>query len=168
MAAFAFPFASGLGSGFAFVPTTPGTSLLDSLGATPASSLTGQLDQLIDPVTMDYVRTEDGEWAETADSRTIMFIAMTQRLGESPFDPDHGTAIFRLLEQGLLSPEMAQAETERVGAFLTAQGVLTDFEVTIKDERGEYLVGDDDRLVISTNWRDLSSGSPINQTFQPG
>jgi len=168
MAGFAFPFASGLGSGFAFVPTTPGTTLLDSLGATPAGDLTGQLDQLIDPVTMDYVRTADGEWAQTADSRTIMFIAMTQRVGESPFDPDHGTAIYRLLEQGLLSPEMAQAETERVGALLTAEGVLTDFEVSIKDDRGEYLRGEDDRFVIVTNWRDLASGSPINQTFQPG
>jgi hypothetical protein len=164
---FPFPFPSAFGSGFSFVPA--GTSLLASLGATPAGDLVGHGDQLINPVTLDYVRTENGEWAQTYDSRTIVLIALSTRVSESPFDPDHGTNIGQLQETGdLVSPEMIQSETIRIGTDLTDEGVISDLLVRVRDDKGKPLTNEAGAQIVETSWRDLASGSPINSTFQVG
>lgn len=162
MSAFAFGLAGGLGagSGFSFGGVSP-------FGETPAGS-TSSLDQLLNPVTLDYVRTSDGEWLQTADSRTIMLIAMSVHLGTSPFDPAHGTALYELIRTGeLVSPEMVQSETIRVGQGLTGEGVLSELLVAVRDPKGLALVDETGRNIVKTSWRDLASGSPINQSFAP-
>lgn len=151
--------------GFSFVP---GGRALALLGVTP-SSITGGLDRLIDPTTRDYVRDGAGGWVETADSRTIMLGALSIELGASPFDPDHGTAIAQRFRDGTLTEmEFVQAETVRVGEDLAREGILSDLVVTIRDELGRPLVDESGRNVVHTSWRDLASGSPIDQTFTPG
>lgn len=143
-------------SSLSFIPTTP-------------NDFGGQLDQLLHPVTLDYVRTVDGEWQQTADSRTIMLIAMSVHLGTSPYDPGDGTALSELLRQGeLVSPEMVQSEVLRVGQILTREGVLADLLVSVRDSSGRALVDETGRLVVRMSWRDLASGSPINEAFTPG
>ncbi len=152
------------GSGFSFVP---GGRPLASLGVTPAT-ITGGLDRLIDPGTRDYVRTANGEWVETQDSRTIMLIAMSVALGESPFDPTHGSTIARRLKSGVgYSPDFLLAETLRVGAELQQEGILSDLRVNVRDAEGNTLVDRDGHLSVHTEWRDLASGSPINAAFTP-
>jgi hypothetical protein len=130
------------------------------------SDLSGGSDRVIDPVTRDYVRTANGEWAETADSRTIMLIALSIRLGRSPFDPSHGTAIGDQIQAGILaSPEFLQAETVRVGLELAREGVISDLVVSVRDEQNRPLVDDSGRARVRTQWRDLASGSPIDTNF---
>lgn len=153
---------AGAGSGFSFVP---GGQPLSTLGITPATIVGGQ-DRLIDPGTRDYVRTADGEWVETQDSRTIMLIALSVRIGESAFDPTHGSAIGARRESGAgYTPDFLLAETLRVGEELRAEGVLSDLRAQVRDGDGNVLRDSAGRLVVKTQWRDLASGSPINATF---
>src|SRR3954468_2151305 len=115
MPSFPFPLPSPFGgfgsSGLSFVPTERALQL----GLTPAT-LPGALDRVIDPRTLDYVRQPDGTWAETADSRTIVFIALSVRLGGSIWDPQDGTTIASIRERGEpASPDIILADTQRVG-----------------------------------------------------
>lgn len=170
---FSFPFSSPFGSGFSFVPggggSGAGGSSLAMLNATSSSGLAGQLDQLIDPNTGDYVRNDIGEWAETADSRTSMFLMLEIELGASPFDPGDGTTIKTRLRDGdPVTPEEIQAETLRAGAVLQAAGILTDLEVSVRDASGRLLRDQSNQPVVRTSWRDLCSGSPVDLILQAG
>lgn len=152
------------GSGFSFVPS--GRSLA-ALGATPAT-IVGNLDRLLDPITRDYLRTNTGEWAETADSRTTVLIAMSVPVGESPYDPDQGSAIAARIKAGLgLSPEFLRAETVRVFEGLVRANVLSDVQITVRDQDGEPLRDSAGLQAVRTEWRDLSSGSPATLTLAP-
>lgn len=152
------------GSGFSFVP---GGRSLTAIGVTPATII-GGLDRLIDPVTRSYVRTDTGDWAETQDSRTIVFIALSLSLGASPFDPNHGTAIAQQLRAGLgLTPEFLKAETQRVFDELRDEGILADAEIQVRDSNRQPLMDKEGRAKVKTSWRDLASGSPINAAFTP-
>jgi hypothetical protein len=159
-------FEYSLGPGGEVLPVAP--DLGPDFG-TPATRLGGRTDQTLDPVTHDYVRTPNGEWAETADSRTIFLIAVSTRLGQSPFDPGHGTSIYEIMRAGaLVTPEVLQSETVRVGSALARDGVLSDLVVAVRDARGRPTVDEAGRTVVKTSWRDLASGSPIDQAFSPG
>lgn len=126
-------------------------------------------DMLLNPVTLDFVRTANGEWEETDDSRTIFLIAINTRLGQSPFDPDHGTSIYEIMQAGaLVTPEVLQSETVRVGQALVRAGVLSDLVVAVRDARGRPLADEAGRTTVKASWRDLASGSPIDETFTPG
>lgn len=163
---FPFPFPSPFGSGFSFVP--PGTgSAIAALSLNPPSGNSSGIDRLIDPVTLDYKRTDNGEWAETADNRTTVLIAFSVHLGSSPFDPDHGSEIAKRLRDGGLTPEFLRAETVRIGEFLARAGVLSDLQVTVRDPDGRPLRDDNGALSVMVQWRDLSSGSPATTIFTP-
>lgn len=161
---FSYPFSSPFqGSGFTFVP--PPTRA-QQLGQNTNPNV-GR-DRMLDPVTLDYIRTTNGEWAETSDSRTIVLIALSVSLGESPFDPQHGTSIRRRLKNGIgLTSDFLQAETVRVGEELRQEGILSELTVAVRDQDGNKLRDEAGRPVIRTQWRDLASGSPIDATFTP-
>lgn len=165
MSFFGFPFASSFGSGFDFAPEVrPGTPLA-ALGATGAGN-PGQLDQLIDPATLDYVR-DGGEWAETADSRTLMMDMLELELGSSPFDPGDGTTIAARRREGApVTPEEVEAEVLRVGDILTRSGTIADLEVSVRDANGDVLRDSSGRFVVALSWRDLASGSPVDLAIQ--
>lgn len=155
-----FPLSSPFGSGLSFVPR--------SLQGVQTSTLTGGSDRLIDPSTRDYVRTANGEWVETQDSRTIMLIALSVKLGKSPFSPNRGTSVADAIARGeLASPEFLQAEVSRSAGQLVAEGIITDLVVLVRDEDGEPLVDEAGRQVVQTQYQDLASGSPINAVFTP-
>lgn len=163
------PESTGVGVGIAssIYSFVPAAMSIANLGIGPRSLISG-LDRLIDPVTRDYVRTANGEWVETQDSRTIMLISLSVELGASPFDPEHGTSVAAAVRSGsLTSPEFLQAETVRVGADVAAEGVLSDLVVTVRDRDGNELRDQSGRLIVKTQWRDLGSGSPIDATFTP-
>lgn len=164
---FSFPFSSPFGSGFSFAPS-PGGSPLSSLSLSQPNRNSDGIDRLLDPVTLDYVRTANGEWAETADNRTTVLIALSIHLGESPFDPDQGTDFAARIKSGAgLSPEFLQAETVRVGQDLARAGILSDLRVTVRDVDDRPLRDQTGRLAVKTEWRDLSSGSAATTTFTP-
>jgi len=166
MSFFGFPFASSFGSGFDFAPSLrPGTPLA-ALGATEAGD-PGQLDMLLDPATLDYVRTDNGEWAETADSRTLMMIMLELEHQASPFDPADGTTIAARRRDGdPVTPEEVEAEVQRVGDILTKSGTIADLEVQVRDANGNVLRDTSGRFVVALFWRDLASGSPVDLAIQ--
>lgn len=169
MPALAFPLAGPLGSGFSFDPGGAGGTPLAILNPTPSSGAAGPSDMLIDPVTLDYVRTDDGEWAETADSRTTMMLMLELELGASPFDPGDGTRIKAAIRAGdPLTPEDVKVEAERAGRVLTQDGVISDLVVTVRDDRDQPLTDAAGRFSPFLQWRDLASGTPIDVAFTPG
>lgn len=156
---------------FGFVSFSPAFSISPSgalLLPTPSTAFNGSGDMLLDPVRLDYVRTANGEWQQTYDSRTTVLIRLSVRLGHSPFNPEHGTAIAALLESGdLNSVDVLQNETLRVGGDLRSEGVLSDLVVAVRDNQGKPLVDSAGRNVVRTQWRDLASGGPIDEIFTP-
>lgn len=161
-----FPFAGSFGSGFDFAPVLPPgaspASLGQIIGAAPAT-----VDMLIDPVTLDYVRTSDGAWAETADSRTLMMIMIELEYQASPFDPQDGTTIAARRRDGdPVTPDEVEAEALRVGDQLQREGAIADFAVTVRDAAGDLLRDSSGRLVVALSWRDLASGSPVDLAIQ--
>lgn len=128
--------------------------------------LGGLLDQLIDPITRDFVDTEDGAWAETADSRSIVWIMLDTWLGHSYSAPGDGTRIGEQLERGdPVTPEFVVAEVTRAMRILEQAGVLTGFTMRAFDDRGQPLVVDG-RFTPELRYTDLASGSPIDLAYR--
>ena len=128
---------------------------------TSRSDLGGAFDQLLDPITLDYVDSPDGDWKETADSRTLVLCMLEMRLGGSYTAPEDGTDIKAMLERGdPVTPEIVVAEASRVMSLLVTDGIVENFTVnTDKDETG--------RFVLVLQWRDLASGSPVDLVYAP-
>lgn len=153
------------GSGFSFF----GGSVLSDLNATPAAGLAGQLDMLIDPVTLDYVDTDNGEFAETADSRTAMMIQLELEFGASPFDPGDGTRLAEMRRAGdPVTPEIVQSESLRAAGLLASSGTISDLRVSVRDDRGDLFVDGSGRFQPRLSWRDLASGSPVDSVLVGG
>lgn len=164
MSALAFPLAGPLGgSGFSFVPGSGTPPVLGQIvGSAPTLT-----DMLIDPVTLDYVRNAAGEWAETADSRTLMMIALELELGASPFDPQDGTTIAARRRDGdPVTPDEIEAEALRVGDQFQREGVIADFSATVRDAADRVLRDSSGRLIASLSWRDLASGTLVDLAIQ--
>lgn len=117
---------------------------------------------LIDPVSLDYVDTDDGEFLETADSRTIVMAMIEIRLGEAFDCPGDGTRIKALLEVGdPVTPSIVIAETLRAMGLLVDEGIIADIDA----KEGPTVDG---RFTLLLSWRDLASGSPVdNFEFEP-
>lgn len=151
------------------VASSTGSSGLGS-GATArtAASLGGLLDQLIDPVTRDYVDADDGSWVETADSRTIVMIMLDTMYGYSYAYAEDGTRIRELLETGdPLTPEIAAAEISRAMRVLERNGILSEFSIAIVDDDGTSLVDRGGTFSPVLRWTDLASGSPVELAYTP-
>lgn len=149
----------GSGSGFSFIPG--GTAAVLASRVAPTGAML--TDMMLDPVTLDYVRTANGEWAETADSRTLVMIMLEMWLGASPFDPNDGTTISALRATGdPITPDELESEALRIGDILQRDGVIADFSATIQDAAGNLLRDSSGRLVVALSWRDLASGSPVD------
>lgn len=162
MSVLSFPLSSPFGSEFSFVP---GGSDAAELGQVVGTAPT-PVDMLIDPVTLDYVRTPDGAWAETADSRTLMMLELELELGASPFDPEDGTTIAARRRDGdPVTPDEVEGEALRVGDRLQREGVIADFTVTVRDAAGS-VIRDSSGLVVVLSWRDLASGTPVDLAIQ--
>lgn len=162
-APFSFPLSSSFGSGFTF---TPGGVSLSSLDPT---SIGGLFDQLIDPNTLDYVRNDIGEWAETADTRTAMLLMLEIEHAASPFDPADGTVFKQRRRAGdPITADDVRAETLRAAGVLQAAGLISDLEVDVRGSDGQLFRDLAGRLVVRVAWRDLASGSPVDIAFQPG
>lgn len=137
-------------------------------GATLLGRLGAPLDQYIDPVTLDYVDTADGEFLETADSRTIMMMQLEIRLGSDVTAPRDGTRLKAMLEAGEpVTREVIVAESLSAAQVLVDAGDASDVSATMVDGAGQPLIDEKGRPVVSMSWRDLASGSPVDLVYVP-
>lgn len=147
-------------------PTGPSSSGGTSTATARTALLGGLLDQEIDPVTLDFLDTDDGAWSETADSRSIVMIMLDTRLGRSYSAPGDGTRIAEQLERGdPVTPEFVVAETTRAMRILEAAGVIANFSMVTTDENGALLVRDG-RFSPELRYLDLASSSPVDLAYQ--
>ncbi len=150
---------------YAAPPAVPGPPSISSPSPAPVATLGSELgasyDLVVDPVTLDYIDTPNGEWLESADSRSIVMAMIEIRLGESIYDATDGTMIKAMLETGdPVTREIVISETTRAMQLLVADGTIADVLV----------LGDTDesqRFVLSLSWRDLASGSPVDLKYTP-
>lgn len=138
----------------------PGTAA-DYLFATLQSQTGGLLDLVIDPTTLDYVDTENGDWLETADSRTLVMCMIELELDGDIYTPEDGTRIKALQRErdGAVLDEEIVAEVRRVLQVVADAGIISDSSVTSQRVAGE--------LVVDCNWTDVASGSPVDLTYKP-
>jgi hypothetical protein len=130
--------------------------------------LAGLLDQEIDPISLDYVDTDDGEWAETADSRSIVMCQLDLELGKSITTPGDGTDIKAKLESGdPLTTSFVEAEIRRALAVLEAAGIIGSVRVNGRDENGDQLVDETGRAAFELQWIDVATGSPVDDIYRP-
>lgn len=168
MSVFGSPFASAIGSGYLFI-ADGGGSPLSALSQSPGGFIPGAFDMLIDPVTLDYVDTDNGEFAETADSRTTMLVQLELEFGASPFDPQDGTRLAELRRSGdPITPEVVQSEVLRAGGLLATAGIISELRVATRDDRGDALLDASGRFQPRLSWRDLASGSPVDTALTGG
>lgn len=143
-----------------------GTELITRAGVAGAV-----LDQFLDPITLDFVDTDDGEWLETADSRTIVIIMIEMRLGKSYSSPADGTRIAAAFEDGEpVTTGFVVTEITRAMGILEAAGVLTDFSIRVTEDGtadGQVLVDETGRFTPELRWIDLATGSPVDLVYAP-
>lgn len=132
----------------------------------PTRTIGGIFDQYLDPVTGDYVDTDDGAWWETEDSRTAVLMQLTIRYGEWWVDPEAGSRLPGMLEADDGAPvtvPQAVDETRRALQALVDDGIITDLLV-ITDPAGDGALH---RGVILISYRDRASGRPVDGVYQP-
>jgi hypothetical protein len=155
------------------LPSPPGSggtpSSSSPSSATPASRLGGLLDQEIDPATLDFIDTDDGEWSETADSRSIVMIMIDTHLGKSYSAPGDGTRIAELLEAGEpVSTSVVVADVSRAMRILEADGVISGFSMRATDDDGDELLDQKTgRFSPELRYTDLATGSPVDLVLSP-
>lgn len=127
------------------------------------------LDQYLDPITLDYVDTPNGEWLETADSRTIVLIMLETELEKSFSAPGDGTRIKEFFANGdPVTVGFVESEYRRAMGILEAAGVISDFSITSTDSDGKLLVdAKRGRYCPLLRWIDLATGSPVDLAYAP-
>lgn len=121
----------------------------------------GYFDMILDPVSRDFIDTDDGEFMESIDSRTIVMAMIEIRLGEAFDCPGDGTRIKALLEAGdPVTPSVVIAETLRAMQILVNEGIIADVDAA----EGPTVDG---RFELKLHWRDLASGSPVDFAYEP-
>jgi hypothetical protein len=117
-------------------------------------------DILIDPVTRDFVDTDDGEWEETDDSRTAVFCELDSRGGKWWGDPTAGSENAEIMESELPTPEALLDSTKRSMRKLVGAGVLSDAFVNIEEH--DNSVG---RVTLYLQWKDRASSRPADLVY---
>lgn len=147
----------------------PSSSGPSSSSAGVRAVLGGLLDMEIDPVTLDYLDTEDGEWSETPDSRSIVLCQIELELGASIYSPGDGTRIKEMIRAGdPVTTAFVESELRRAMGLLEAAGVVGGVEVNGRDREGKQLTDETGRAVFELAWIDLATGSPVEDVYRIG
>jgi hypothetical protein len=143
-------------------------------GSTSASSaavrtvLGGLLDQELDPVSLDFIDTDDGAWSETPDSRSLVLCQLEIELGQSYSTPGDGTELRAQIERGdPLTTSTVESDVRRALGVLELLGIIGSVEVNGRDERGEQLLDETGRALFELRWIDLATGSPVEDVYRP-
>lgn len=142
-----------------------------SSGTSTASArpvLAGLLDQEIDPISRDFIDTDDGAWSETADSRSIVLCQLELELGKSYNTPGDGTSIRERLESGdPVTTAFVESEVRRALAILEGLGIIGGLQVNGRDDQGRQLLDEAGRAVFELHYLDLATGSPVDVDYRP-
>lgn len=119
-------------------------------------------DIVIDPVTRDFVETDDGEWEESDDARTAVFCQLDSREGRWWGDPFAGSRNAEILESDLPTPESLRDSSRRAMLALAGGGLVSDVHITITThDKGRGFAG------LLFQWRDRSSNRPADLAYSP-
>lgn len=119
-------------------------------------------DQVIDTATLDYVETEDGEWKETEDSSTAVFVELRSREGAWFGDPTAGTQNLAIMEGELPTVDALVDSTKRGLRKLGAAGLIDNVFVKVEAEDAARGYGE-----IWISWRDRASSKPGDLSYAP-
>lgn len=144
-------------------PTAPVSGSPPASGGSTTSLRARQyraLDLMIDPVTKDFVDTDDGLWAETDDSRTAVMCQMESMLNRWWGDSHAGSLLRELLNGEV--PRAAELRDECLRALqaLVDESVITDLTVNIDNISAGV-------AAIIINYTDRQSGRPADIAFVP-
>jgi hypothetical protein len=120
------------------------------------------LDILIDPVTLDFVDTADGEWEETDDSRTAVMCQIESREGAWWGDASAGTRNAEIMESELPTLEALVDSTKRGLQALRAGGVISAAAVAELDSDNARGYGS-----LYLTWTDRKSTRPADLAYSP-
>jgi len=119
-------------------------------------------DILIDPRTLDFVDTGDGEWEETDDSRTAVMCHLDSREGRWFGDPAAGTRNAEIMESELPTLQELYDSTKRGLQQLQAGGVISSSQLSILDEDNARGYGS-----LYIVWVDRISTRPADLAYSP-
>lgn len=151
-------------------PATPTPTPSGTSSASSRTTLGGLFDQELDPITLDFIDTDDGEWSETPDSRSIVLCQLELELGKSYNTPGDGTRIRAQLEDPDGAPVTTQfviSECRRALAILESLGIIGSVQIVGTDERGRQLTDETGRAMFLLSWLDLATGSPVEDVYRP-
>lgn len=119
-------------------------------------------DILIDPRTLDFVDTADGEWEEVDDSRTAVMCQLDAREGTWWGDPRSGSRNKEIMESELPTVGDLLDSTKRAMQALQAGGVITTSQISILEEDNARGYAS---LYIA--WVDRKSTRPADLAYSP-
>lgn len=134
------------------------------------AAVAGLFDQVVDPLTYDFIETEDGEWLETADSRSIVLCQLEIELGASIDTPGDGTRVRAQLENEDGEPVttgFVEAEYRRALGVLEGLGTIAQVQINGRDENGDQLEDESGRAAFEITYIDQASGSPVDLVYRP-
>lgn len=147
-------------------PPPSASGLSTSSNAANRAIIGAVYDQEIDPVSLDFIDTDDGEWRETPDSRSIVLCQIEIELGGSIFTPGDGTRIAERLRDGdPLTTAFVEAELGRALGVLATAGILASVRVNGRDRQGRQLFDESKRPVFELHYIDLATGSPVDEVY---
>lgn len=119
-------------------------------------------DVYIDPVTRDFVETDDGDWEETDDNRTAVFCQLDSELDAWWGDPDAGTENAAIMRSELPTIEALKNSSERGMRVLAGAGLVSDVFVVIDKEDNPSGFGQ-----LLFQWFDRTSNRPADTAYSP-
>lgn len=147
-------------------PPSSGSAAAAGLASTP-SDLAGLLDVAFDPISRDLVDADDGGILETTDSRTAVIFQMEGELNAWWADPTQGSRIRAIISgvSGTGEDEPADVlmladEVKRCLQPLVDESIIFDLVVALDTDES-------DRPVVLINYRDASTGHPVDLAFVP-
>jgi hypothetical protein len=119
-------------------------------------------DQVINTTTLDYVDTANGEWEETDDSSTAVFIQLESEEDRWFGDPSAGTQNHAIMESELPTLEALVDSTKRGLRKLGAAGVIDNVFVDVESEDNARGFGS-----LYLTWRDRASSKAVDMAYAP-
>lgn len=119
-------------------------------------------DILIDPITRDFVETDEGDWEETDDSRTAVLCELESREDAWWGDPPAGSQNAAIMESDVPTPEKLLDSNRRSLRKLVAAGLISDAHIVIEEH--DTAAG---AVTFFLQWVDRSSNRPADLSYSP-
>lgn len=154
----------------AFEPTAFENTAFEVLSSAPPPTVapssivnpaTGSLDWVIDPITRDFIDASDGGFVAGTDSRTAVLFQLECIYRAWWGDAFSGSRVRAIIAgDEPATPNDLRDEALRALQPLVNDGIISDLVVALDvDENG--------RVVVLLNYRDRSSGNPVDLAYVP-